>query len=57
MVLDETAARGIGVLLAQSGTSDIVDAQVALAGLAHRGTVLTSDPDDIAALGADVLAL
>ncbi|MCP9491765.1 MAG: hypothetical protein MSC31_18105 [Solirubrobacteraceae bacterium MAG38_C4-C5] len=57
MPLDEPTAFGIGTLLAQSGTSDVVDAQVALAGMALRGVVLTSDPDDIAALGAEVLAL
>lgn len=57
MPLDEPVAQGIGRLLAQSGTSDVVDAQVALAGLAMGGVVLTSDPEEIAALGAAVLSL
>lgn len=47
--LDPASARACGVLLAQTGTSDIADA--ALCQLAHDGdTVLTSDPRDIARL-------
>lgn len=47
--LDAQRARRCGLLLARSGTDDIVDAAVAL--LAEDGdTVLTSDPDDIARL-------
>lgn len=55
--LDRSVARPIGELLAASGTSDVVDAHVALLGSLHDGTVLTSDPDDLAALGARVVAL
>ena len=53
--LDALAARRCGLLLAQSGTSDIADAALAL--LAHSGdTVLTSDQDDLSHLltAADV---
>ncbi len=46
---DEATARRAGELLAQTRTSDVVDAL--LVGLARDGdTILTSDPDDIARL-------
>jgi len=48
--LDDDTARVVGVLCADSGTSDVVDASVAIAGFVHRALVLTSDPDDLAAL-------
>ena len=48
-VLDELAAKKVGELLGSSGTSDLVDAHVAL--LVHPGgQVLTSDDQDIKAL-------
>lgn len=48
-VLEELAARKVGELLGLSGTSDLVDAHVAL--LVHPGgQVLTSDDQDIKAL-------
>ncbi len=48
-VLDEVAAKKVGELLGSSGTSDLVDAHVAL--LAQPGGhVLTSDEPDIRAL-------
>ena len=48
-VLDELAAKKAGELLGSSGTSDLVDAHVAL--LVHPGgQVLTSDDADIKAL-------
>ena len=49
--IDHAEARRIGLLLAATGTTDIVDAHVAIC--AHRldQTVVTSDPDDIARLG------
>ena len=37
----------IGVILAVSGTSDVVDGHVALLGRRTGGTVYTSDPSDI----------
>ena len=48
-VLDELAAKKVGELLGASGTSDLVDAHVAL--LVHPGEqVLTSDDQDIKVL-------
>ncbi len=49
--IDAAEARRIGLLLAATQTTDIVDAQVALCAQRLRQTVLTSDPDDIALLG------
>lgn len=47
--LNDTRARDVGVLLAQSGTSDIADAHVVA--MAEDGDVIiTSDPIDIARL-------
>jgi hypothetical protein len=44
---DEEMAKVVGVLLAKTGTSDVVDATV-VEGAARRGdVVMTSDPDDI----------
>lgn len=40
-------AHTVGALLAQSGTSDVVDAHVVLRAAANDLTVLTSDVDDI----------
>lgn len=47
--LDDRSARAVGTLLAALGSADIVDAHVALL-VPRRGTVLTSDPDDLGAL-------
>jgi hypothetical protein len=47
--LDLTAAKRVGELLRDSGSSDVVDAHVAT--LAHSGdSLLTSDPVDLKAL-------
>jgi len=48
-VLDELAAKKVGELLGSSGTSDLVDAHVALLVL-PGGKVLTSDEPDFKAL-------
>ncbi len=48
--LSEELGYRLGLLLARSGTSDIVDAHVALLGRQLGATVLTSDPDDLAAV-------
>ena len=48
--LSEDVAYQLGILLGSSGTADVVDAHVALLARRLRATVLTSDPDDIAAL-------
>lgn len=54
VALDDAEARRVGLLLAGSRTSDVVDAHVAIC--AHRlgGVVLTSDPTDIAKLAPSV---
>lgn len=51
VAMDDAEARRVGLLLATTETSDIVDGHVAVC--AHRlgATVLTSDPDDIKLLG------
>lgn len=46
-LMDETAAREIGELLARAGTSDPVDGAVAVLAVRQRATIATSDPDDI----------
>ncbi len=43
-------AHTVGTLLAQTSTSDVVDAHVVA--VAAGGTIITSDPNDIAALAA-----
>lgn len=48
--IDETLARRIGVLVGESGTSDIVDAMVVLCAIDAGAAVVTSDPGDITAL-------
>ena len=52
--IDDAEARSIGLLLATTGTTDIVDAHVAIC--AHRldHTVVTSDPKDIKGLGPNL---
>ncbi|WP_183093398.1 PIN domain-containing protein [Nocardioides stalactiti] len=51
--LTEEAAHASGALLAASGTSDVVDAHVALTAIRRHALVLTTDPDDISRLVAD----
>lgn len=46
----EDVAYRLGLLLAEFGTSDVVDAHVALLARRLHATVLTSDPDDLTAL-------
>lgn len=54
IALDDGDARRVGLLLATTGTSDVVDGHVAVC--AHRTgrPVLTSDPDDIGRLAPGV---
>ena len=49
--VDDAEARRIGLLLAAKGTTDIVDAHVAICAQRLDQTVVTSDPDDIQLLG------
>lgn len=48
--LDDARARAAGQLCGVRGTSDVIDASVALCARARGDGVLTSDPDDIARL-------
>jgi predicted nucleic acid-binding protein len=50
----EALAYRVGVLLAASRTSDVVDAHVALLGRALNARVVTSDPDDLRGLVPDL---
>lgn len=45
--LDEAMAKVAGELCGLTGTSDVVDATVALAGRLHRAPVVTSDVEDL----------
>jgi hypothetical protein len=50
--LDEDLGRRAGILLARSGARDVIDAAVVLLAAADLDEILTSDPQDIAALVA-----
>ncbi|MCL2464688.1 MAG: hypothetical protein FWF28_06440 [Micrococcales bacterium] len=52
--LDEPTARAVGVLCGRSGHRDVVDVSVVLHARLHHHTILTSDPDDLAAIDPDV---
>lgn len=43
-------AHDVGALLAQAGSSDVVDAHVVLVAVRRPSVVVTSDPDDLLAL-------
>jgi hypothetical protein len=45
--MDDELARQAGKLCGLTGTSDVIDASVAIVGRAWGGTVMTSDPDDL----------
>lgn len=50
--LAENAARDIGRLLAANRSSDVIDAAVVVSAASRGDLVITSDPDDLAALAA-----
>ena len=54
VALDADDARLVGLLLASSGTTDVVDAHVAVCALRCGGLVLTSDPGSIRTLAPSV---
>lgn len=54
VVLDEPAAKATGRLCAVSGTADVVDASVVLVANVRGDRVVTSDPDDLAAIDPDL---
>jgi hypothetical protein len=45
--LDRDRAQAAGVLCGKSGTTDVIDASVALLAREKRAPVVTSDPDDL----------
>lgn len=53
--LDDADARRVGLLLAATGDTDVVDGHVALCGLRGSQVVLTSDPEDIERLAPAVV--
>lgn len=46
-IFDEHVAKAAGILCGRTGTADIADASVVLAGRLHRALVVTTDADDI----------
>jgi predicted nucleic acid-binding protein len=52
--LDEARARRAGVLCGDCGSSDVTDAVVVASAALRRDDILTSDPEDLAALAAFV---
>ena len=57
IALDGPDATAVGLLLASSGTSDIVDAHVIVCARRAHQAVVTSDPDDIGRMAPDVIAI
>lgn len=55
--LNRADASAVGMLLAESGTADIVDAHVVVCARRARQAVLTSDVDDIHRIAPDVAAI
>jgi predicted nucleic acid-binding protein len=49
---DPDQAHAVGVLLAKSGTTDVVDAHVAVTAARTGATVITSDPHDLLGLAS-----
>ena len=45
--LDQPLAEACGVLCGRSGTSDVIDASVAITARRERAVVVSSDPDDL----------
>jgi predicted nucleic acid-binding protein len=54
MALDRVDATNVGRLLAAAGTADIVDAHVVVCARRSRQPIVTSDPDDLRSLDAQV---
>ena len=53
--LDLELARAVGLLLARSGTSDVVDAHVVVVAGLTDGAVITSDPEDLRRLDSSLV--
>ncbi len=54
VAFEAAQAHAVGLLLAKSATSDIVDAHVAVTAGRTGAVVITSDPDDLSALASHV---
>lgn len=52
--LDGPEAASVGLLLARTGTADIVDAHVVVCARRSKQTVVTSDPGDLTRIAPDV---
>jgi len=52
--LDSRAARAAGELCGKTGTSDVIDASVAVCAMVRHDHVVTSDPADIARLNPSI---
>ncbi|MGH2862010.1 MAG: PIN domain-containing protein [Solirubrobacteraceae bacterium] len=52
--LDDFAARAAGQLCGLAGTSDVIDASVVLCARARGRCVVSSDPEDLRALDAEI---
>ena len=57
IALDAADATSVGLLLAGSGTSDIADGHVAVCARRAGQTVMTSDPDDLKRIAAELHVL
>ena len=54
VALDVMQALAIGELMAQAGTSDVVDASVVLTAIDRQQAVVTSDPADLERLDSEL---
>jgi len=52
--LDRLLAEAAGILCGRSGTSDVIDASVAIIAKRERAIVLTSDPEDLERLAPGI---
>ena len=57
IALDAADATAVGLLLATSGTSDIVDAHVVVCARRAKQTVVTSDPDELGRIAPELQLL
>lgn len=57
IALDAPDATAVGLLLARSGTTDIVDAHVVVCARRTRQTVVTSDADDLRRIAPELQLL
>ena len=53
--LDGPDATTVGLLLARTGTADVVDAHVVVCARRAKQAIVTSDPDDLRRIAPDML--